>query len=469
MSAPQSIAVFRARGLGDLLCAVPTLRALRRGWPHARVTLIGLPWARELAARFPVYVDEFVEFPGFPGFPGLRERRREPQAVLEFLRGARGDADLALQLLAAASSAIRSSRCSGLGARRYFREAITALRPGRLSTVARRRPGCRARHACSRRLACRLERAEPRSAGGPGRLAELAAVADERELPRGSYVCVHPGAELGSRRWYPERFAVVADALAARGFRVVVTGTGGEAAVARRVVERMRAPAVDLVGRTTLGGLTALVDGARLVVTNDTGVRHVAAARGTPCVAVAAAATCGAGRRSDGAAAASCRSAVPPCVRDHCPVGHGCARSVQSATSSRRRTSCSRSRPLGMLEPATRRLVAELARQVLLRARDWRRGAADPRESRGRRRAARPEGDRGRHEPPRSPGGAARAAARRLCSRAVRSHAVHGAAGPHVRARDADRRHEPELADVRALAFTRGALPRQPRDGGVDA
>jgi ADP-heptose:LPS heptosyltransferase len=49
----------------------------------------------------------------------------------------------------------------------------------------------------------------------------------------------------------------------------------------------MRAPAIDLVGKTTLGALTALIDGARLVVANDTGVRHVAAARGTPCIAVA--------------------------------------------------------------------------------------------------------------------------------------------------------------------------------------
>ena len=330
MSAPESIAVFRARGLGDLLCAVPTLRALRRGWPHARVTLIGLPWARELATRFPVYVDEFVEFPGFPGLP---ERRSEPQAVLDFLRGAQERRfDLALQLHD--SGEVGNPLVALLGARRtagYFREGHYCPDQAGFLPWRDDEPDVGRGLRLLAALGVASNGLDLEAPVLPTDLQELAAVADERELPRGSYVCVHPGAELESRRWYPERFAVVADELAARGLRVVVTGTGREAALARRVVERMRAPAVDLVGRTTLGGLTALVDGARLVVTNDTGVRHVAAARGTPCVAVA----CGSDVRrwpASGTEQRLLHAEVPcrPCVHDRCPVGHGCANSVES-------------------------------------------------------------------------------------------------------------------------------------------
>jgi ADP-heptose:LPS heptosyltransferase len=327
---PKTIAVLRALQLGDSLCTVPALRALRRRWPAAHVTLIGLPWARELVTRFPDYLDDFMELPGFPGVP---ECGYEPRAAVRFAREAQQRGfDLALQLQGPGEAS--NALVALLGARRmagYFREGqfcpdTTSFLPWRDDEHETER-GLRLLAALGA-PACGAELEAPVL---PADRLDLAAVTHTRDLRRSGYVCVHPGAQLPSRRWYPERFAVVADELAARGLRIVLTGTAGEATLARAVMRHMRAAAVDLVGQTTLGTLTALLDGARLLVTNDTSVRYIAAARGTPCVAI----VCGGNARCSAArepterlvhAEVQCR----PCAFVRCPVGHACAHGVES-------------------------------------------------------------------------------------------------------------------------------------------
>ncbi|HYG42625.1 MAG TPA: LPS biosynthesis glycosyltransferase, partial [Bordetella sp.] len=73
---PARIAVFRALQLGDMLCAVPALRALRQAFPTAHVTLVSLPNARSFVARFDRYIDELLEFPGTADFPEQAAREQ---------------------------------------------------------------------------------------------------------------------------------------------------------------------------------------------------------------------------------------------------------------------------------------------------------------------------------------------------------------------------------------------------------
>jgi ADP-heptose:LPS heptosyltransferase len=96
-------------------------------------------------------------------------------------------------------------------------------------------------------------------------------------------VGVFPGSNASSRRWAPERFAETVRRLAAAGYEVVVFGGPGEEALSREVAGDA---ALDLGGRTDLPTLAAGLAACRAVLTNDSGPMHLAAAVGTPVVAL---------------------------------------------------------------------------------------------------------------------------------------------------------------------------------------
>jgi ADP-heptose:LPS heptosyltransferase len=259
---PPTLVVLRALGLGDFLTGVPALRALAAAYPQHR---------RLLAA--PVALAPLVALSGC-GFRLVDARPRQPlppslgpAAVAVNLHG-RGpeshrlllavpEADPGRRLIAFAHPDVAES--SGLPAWRAGEHEIDRW--------------CRLLSEC----------------GIPADPQRTALRRPDLRLPArlcGATV-IHPGAGSPARRWPPQRWAEVARRRAAGGDRVILTGDRRERPLAWDVARRAGLPAgAVLAGRTDLGELASLVSSARLVLSADTGIAHLAAALGTPAVTI---------------------------------------------------------------------------------------------------------------------------------------------------------------------------------------
>ena len=258
--APQprpAVVVLRALGLGDLLTAIPALRALADAFPrHPR--LLAAPAVLAPLARASGTVDEVVPTDGLA--EPLHQRLHGAGLAVNLHGRGPESHDL---LLAAEPRRLVA----------FTHPAVPASSQG-----PRWRPD---EHEVARW--CRLLE-ESGIAADPGRL--------DLELPPGPVphgaagaTLVHPGAASPSRRWPPERFAEVARSELAAGRRVIVTGGPDEVDLANDVAARAGLPSSAVHagqgGVLTIGRLVAAAD---RVVCGDTGVAHLATALRTPSV-----------------------------------------------------------------------------------------------------------------------------------------------------------------------------------------
>jgi heptosyltransferase-2 len=147
------------------------------------------------------------------------------------------------------------------------------------------------------------------------------------------YAVIGPGASYGpAKQWGPERFAEVAAALAAeRGLTPVLVGSRDDRTAAQAVVQALarRAQVHDLTGSTDLPALVGVLAGAEVVLSNDSGVMHLAAALGRPTVGIFGS-TSPVWTSASATWVRNLYAAYPcsPCFRRTCPIGYGCLRSI---------------------------------------------------------------------------------------------------------------------------------------------
>ncbi|MFF5053975.1 glycosyltransferase family 9 protein [Micromonospora sp. NPDC000663] len=278
----RRIAVLRANALGDFVFALPALDALRAAYPSAEIVLLGAPWHVKLWQDRPGPVDRVLVVPPAPGI--RTPESGEPESSIDdFVAAAVGeDFDIAVQIHGGGANS--NPFVSRLGAR-----LTVGLRADDAPPLDRCLPYIYYQHEVIRYLevvglvGAPATTIVPTLAVTDDDRAEAARVLGPADRPR---VALHPGATDTRRRWPAERFAEVARALHDDGYEVLVTGTPAEQEVVDRVVAAAGVPVRPQVGTFSLGGLIGCYADCALVVSNDTGPVHLAAAVGTPTVGI---------------------------------------------------------------------------------------------------------------------------------------------------------------------------------------
>jgi heptosyltransferase-2 len=256
--------------VGDVILSLPALRDVRRAFPDARLEVLARPWVADL-------------YHAVPEVDGVRESRGHGQDAA----GLQTEFDLAILLPNSFASALALWR-AGIAERWGY------ATDGRGLLLTRR---CRVPEAVRGRSQVYYYRAMLEGLGlvteGPPDASlrcpeEWGARGAELLGDDGPWIGVNPGAFFGTaKRWLPERFAAVADIVARRaGAKVAVVGGRAERPLAEAIAEGMQAPVRVVCGETTLSELVGVLSHLRLLLTNDSGPMHVAAALGIPLVAV---------------------------------------------------------------------------------------------------------------------------------------------------------------------------------------
>ncbi|MCV3206947.1 lipopolysaccharide heptosyltransferase II [Mesorhizobium sp. YC-39] len=319
MAESPTILVIGPRWVGDMVMAQCLFSALKELHPNAAIDVLAPAWAAPLVARMPE-IRQQIDLPLKSGALEFRIRRR-------FGRLLRGRYDIAYVMPGSWKSALIP----------YF-----ARIPRRVGNLREMRYGLLTDivplpDAVKRRTA---QAYFGLAQGGNFRAPRLsvdttnqAALLGRFGLEAEKFVALMPGAEFGpAKRWPSEHYAGLARDFMGRGFEVALFGSRNDTDVTAEIAT-LAPGVVDLAGKTRLEDAIDLIAAARLAVSNDSGLMHVAAAVGTPIVAVY-----GSTSPENTPPLAERRELVwlglscSPCHKKVCPLGHlNCLKTLEVA------------------------------------------------------------------------------------------------------------------------------------------
>lgn len=278
----RSVLVVRLRSIGDTVLATPSLHALRRFLPAARIDVLLEDWVAPLLDGS----DDVDRV--------LTVRRKSQSSRLRVARGLRAEGyDVAYNLHGGSTAALLM-RASGARHRVGYADYAYAALHNHAAPPSAELWGREKTHSAEQQLALLGWTGVPVTDRPASRLAVTSASADavarrleeEAHISSGQpFALIHPAAAFDTKTWAASNFARIVEHLAARGLPSVAVAAPGEGKVIDEVRAHARAP---LAGFTDLSlpELTALAARSSIFVGNDSGVAHIAAAVGAPQVVV---------------------------------------------------------------------------------------------------------------------------------------------------------------------------------------
>ncbi len=281
VGAPQRVLIIKPSALGDVATTLPLLCDLKRMFPESRIDWLIDPALADLVRGHDA-VNELIYFDRrkISGWFTHGTARSNLRALMRALKDNRYDMVLDAQGLLRSAFLARASRApvrigfadAREGARFLYTHHSRVPRPSALAVVRMR--------SLAALIGSPSDRAEFRMPIQPAALEKIAAMLPGSQ----SVAAVIPGARWDAKRWSEHGYSQIVRHLADSGMRVVVLGAPGEQVLCRQVVDQAGGAAVNLAGRTTLAELIAAISLCRIVIGNDSGPLHVAAALGRPLV-----------------------------------------------------------------------------------------------------------------------------------------------------------------------------------------
>jgi lipopolysaccharide heptosyltransferase II len=288
----RNILVVRVDNLGDVVMTTPAIGAIKHSSPAARLTLLGSKAGAAALKHIPSLDDAIVyDAPWTKGTAhGMGRGAQVDKRLINELT--RRGFDAAVIFTVCTQSALPAAlmcRLAGIPLRlahsrenpydllTHWVHDTEVCANGMRHEVTRQLDLVKSVgfHACDERMQFRYPANDV--LGMRRKFAQAGA-----DLLR-PYIVVHPGATAASRRYPAERFGLAARAIVdASGCQVVFIGGADEQALIEQAQSQMDAPGVSLAGQLTLGELAALIAGAQVIVCNNSGPVHIAAAVGTP-------------------------------------------------------------------------------------------------------------------------------------------------------------------------------------------